>query len=1105
MTKTDCGAEIHIRDQSFLKVVHSIRPLPDFSEKPFSAIRIFHKPVYIIQFNIKFNHIYQYRKKVMFKTRSGQADFPALERDVLQYWKEGNVFQKSLENRKGNDEFVFYDGPPFATGLPHYGHLLAGTIKDVVPRYQTMRGKYCERTFGWDCHGLPVEYEMEKELKLSGKKEIENYGIDKFNEACRGIVLRYTAEWETVVTRMGRWVDFRNGYRTMDTKYMESIWNVFKRLWDEGLIYEGYKILPYCPRCSTPLSNFEANQGYAEVTDPAITIRFKVIGEDNTYFLAWTTTPWTLPSNMALTTGPDIDYVKVKDGDEYYYLAKARLGAYYKKDAMPEIVAEMKGADLKGMQYEPLFPYFADYREKGAFRMINADFVSTEDGTGIVHTAPGFGEDDAVAGKANGIPDVCPIDEECKFTKAVPDYEGVYVKDADKDIMRRLKEEGKLVHRGTINHNYPHCWRDDSPLIYKAVSTWFVRIDRIKEKMLAANEQMSWVPAHIKEGRFGKWLENARDWAISRNRYWGCPLPIWRNKETGEMVCVGSVAELEQLSGQKITDIHKHFVDPIKLKGRDGSVLTRVPEVLDCWFESGSMPYAQNHYPFENKERFEKNFPADFIAEGQDQTRGWFYTLTVLASALFNKPAARNVVVNGMILAENGQKMSKRLKNYPDPMYIVETYGADALRLFLLGSPVVRAEDLKFSENGVKEVMRAVILPIWNSFSFFTTYANVDKWEPAADGKAPETLENPLDRWILSSLADMVEEIRNAMDTFHLQKAANSFEKFVENLTNWYIRRSRRRFWKSQNDNDKNEAYATLYYALLTFTKCAAPFIPFITEEIYRTLRTESMPESVHLCDYPEAETWRRDPYLEKQMDATMKAVSLGRFLRTQRNLKVRQPLKRAILVSGDAEIRKMLEETEEIIAEELNVKNIAVRADEEELVTLSAKANFKTLGKQLGPQMKEAAALIQALPSSQIASVLRGEKVSITLKSGTVVELGKDDLNILREEKEGMPVATEEGVTIALDTELDQALIHEGYAREFVSKVQNMRKEMNLDVSDRIMIEFKSSAEAVKAVNEFKDYIANETLAVSIAESDSAETGFDLNGQPCKVSVRKA
>lgn len=461
----------------------------------------------------------------MFKTRSGQVNFPEVERDVLDFWKKDKVFQKSVENRKGSDEFVFYDGPPFATGLPHYGHLLAGTIKDVVPRYQTMRGKYCERTFGWDCHGLPVEYEMEKELKLSGKKQIEEFGIGKFNEACRSIVLRYTSEWEVIVTRLGRWVDFQNGYRTMDTPYMESIWSVFKRLWDEGLIYEGYKILPYCPRCSTPLSNFEANLGYQEVTDPAITLRFKVLGQDNTYFLAWTTTPWTLPSNMALTVGPDIDYVKVNDNGEFYILAKARLGAYYKKDAMPEIVAEMKGSELKGMQYEPLFPYFADLREKGAFRVITADFVSTEDGTGIVHTAPGFGEDDAVAGKEHGIPDVCPIDEECRFTSAVPDYAGLYVKDADKEIMRRLKDEGKLIHRGTISHNYPHCWRDDSPLIYKAVSTWFVSIDKIKDKMLAANSQMSWVPEHIKEGRFGKWLENARDWAISRNRFWAVPCP----------------------------------------------------------------------------------------------------------------------------------------------------------------------------------------------------------------------------------------------------------------------------------------------------------------------------------------------------------------------------------------------------------------------------------------------------------------------------------------------------------------------------------------------------------------------------------------------------
>ena len=867
----------------------------------------------------------------MFKAVSGQSDFPKIEEANLKFWQEHDTFRKSVQNRKGNPEYIFYDGPPFATGLPHYGHLLAGTIKDVIPRYQTMLGKYCERTFGWDCHGLPVEYEMEKELKLSGKKEIENYGIDKFNEACRGIVLRYTAEWESIVNRMGRWVDFRHGYRTMDTKYMESIWWVFKQLWNKGLIYEGYKILPYCARCSTPLSNFEANQGYQEVTDNCVTIRFKVIGQENTYILAWTTTPWTLPSNTALAMGPDIDYVKVKDGDEYYVMAEARLSAYYKKDQMPEIVSRFKGSEWKDVRYEPLFPYFASLAEKGAFRVICADYVSTEDGTGIVHIAPGFGEEDNAVGKANGIPEVCPIDAECRFTKEIPDYEGVFVKDADAAIMQRLKDERKLVQKGKIKHSYPHCWRDDSPLIYKAVSTWFVKIDPIKDAMIRANSEMTWVPEHIKNGRFGKWLENARDWAISRNRYWGCPLPIWRNEETGETVCVGSVAELEELTGTKVTDIHKHFVDKLTIRTSKGTILHRVPEVLDCWFESGSMPYAQKHYPFEDKEHFESVFPADFIAEGLDQTRGWFYTLTVLASALFGKPAAKHVVVNGLVLAENGQKMSKRLRNYPDPLQIVNTYGADALRLFLLGSPVVRAEDLKFSEEGVKEVVRSVILPIWNSFSFFMTYANLDHWTPEAGPlKAPENPENPLDRWILSALADMVAEVRSAMDAYQLQKAANSFEAFVENLTNWYIRRSRRRFWKSQNDTDKKEAYSTLYYVLITFCKAAAPFIPYITEEIYRSLRTESMPESVHLCDYPEAETWRRDKYLEKQMDLAKRAVSLGRFLRTQRSLKVRQPLQRAILVSMDPEARKMLSETSDIISEELNVKKVEIQENEE-------------------------------------------------------------------------------------------------------------------------------------------------------------------------------
>ena len=1043
----------------------------------------------------------------MFKAVSGQSEFPKIEEATLQFWQENGTFEKSLQNRKGNPEYIFYDGPPFATGLPHYGHLLAGTIKDVIPRYQTMLGKYCERTFGWDCHGLPVEYEMEKNLHLNGKKEIEEYGIDKFNEACRGIVLRYTAEWETIVKRMGRWVDFKNGYRTMDMEYMESIWWVFKQLWDKDLIYEGHKILPYCARCSTPLSNFEANQGYMDVVDPAITIRFKLLNEENTYILAWTTTPWTLPSNMALAMGPEVDYVKVNDNGTFYIMAEARLSAYYKKDAMPEIVARFKGADFKETPYEPLFPYFAEKRAEGAFRVINAEYVSTEDGTGIVHIAPGFGEEDAEAGRASGVPGVCPIDAECKFTTEVPDYTGLFVKDADKLIMERLKVEGKLVHRSTIKHSYPHCWRDDSPLIYKAVSTWFVRIDRIKEKMLRANEQMTWVPEHIKSGRFGKWLENARDWAISRNRYWGCPLPVWKNDETGEMICVGSVAELEELTGQKITDIHKHFVDAMEIKSpKTGAILKRVPEVLDCWFESGSMPYAQKHYPFADKEHFESVFPADFIAEGQDQTRGWFYTLTVLAAALFDKPAALHVIVNGMVLAENGQKMSKRLKNYPDPMDVVHRYGADALRLFLLESQVVRAEDLKFSEDGIKEIMRSVLLPIWNSFQFFMTYANLDNWNPpAGEPVAPENPANPLDRWILSALADMVAEIRESMDSYQLQKAANRFEAFADNLTNWYIRRSRRRFWKSQNDTDKADAYATLYYVLITFAKAAAPFVPYITEEIYRSLRNDQMAESVHLCDYPVPETWRRNPYLEKQMDLTMRAVSLGRFLRTQRSLKVRQPLARAIVVSLDPETRKMLEENASIVAEELNVKKLDILADEEELVKLSAKANFKALGARLGAKMKEAAALIQKLTSGEVASILRGEPKSIVLADGTEVALTAADLSVIRQEKDGICVATDNAITIALETELTPELIREGYARELVSKIQNLRKETDLEVSDRIRVTLATdNAELLAAANEFAAVICGETLADKLETAEAAGGDTDLNGIKCTVTVNK-
>ncbi len=1039
-----------------------------------------------------------------FKNISNQVNFPALECEVLEFWKESGIFEKSLKQRKGGPEYVFYDGPPFATGLPHYGHLLAGTIKDVVPRYQTMRGKYVERRFGWDCHGLPVENEMEKVLKLQSKRDIEAYGVDKFNEACRSIVLRYTSEWETVVTRMGRWVDFRRGYRTMDRNFMESVWWVFKALWDKGLVYEGYKILPYCPRCATPLSNFETNQGYKEVVDPAITIRFKLRDEENSYILAWTTTPWTLPSNLALAVGPEVDYVKVKDGDEFFYLAENRLGAYYRET--PEIVWRGKGADLAGRRYEPLFNYFAELDAQGAFQVLCGDFVSISDGTGIVHCAPGFGEDDNALCKAAGLPEVCPIDAECRFTDEIPDYAGRAVKETDKEIIQRLKDEGKLVRRDQIRHSYPHCWRDDGPLIYRTISTWFVRAEQLRDRMVKNNQSINWVPAHLRDGRFGKWLENARDWAISRNRFWGTPLPIWRNPE-GEVIVPGSVAELEKLTGRKIEDLHKHFIDKLEIPSPTGkSPLKRVEEVFDCWFESGSMPYARMHYPFENKKQFEEHFPADFIAEGLDQTRGWFYTLVVLASALFDRPPFKNVLVNGLILAENGQKMSKRLKNYPDPMVVVNTYGADALRLFMLGSQVVRAEDLKFSEAGVKEILRGVMIPMWNALSFFTTYANVDGYEPpAGEVQPPAKASNVLDRWILSSASQMVEEIRGELDAYNLQKAANRFSRFIDDLTNWYIRRSRRRFWKSSDDADKREAYRTLHYVLLTFAKTAAPFIPFTTEAIYRTLRTKEMPESVHLCDYPEPNDCR-DEYLEKQMELTMTAVSSGRFLRTANNLKVRQPLAKAVLASPDAASRKMLEETAWIVAEELNVKSVEFSDDEEALVRRSAKANFKVLGSRLGKNMKEAAAKIQALTGREIGDVLAGKPYKLVLADGTEAEITAEDLVVQREEKPGLVAASENGITIALATELTPELEGEGFARELVSKIQNLRKEKGFDVTDRIRVVCLVPEKREAALEANRAYICEETLAVAF-ETGPAENGAeaDVNGESCRISVERA
>ena len=729
----------------------------------------------------------------MYKAVKQKIEFSAMEEKVLKFWEEGNIFKKSVAIRRDSEEYVFYDGPPFATGLPHYGNFVPGFIKDIIPRYKSMKGKMVERRFGWDCHGLPVEYEMEKELGISGKKEIEAFGIARFNESCRSIVLRHTKEWRAIITRLGRWIDFDNDYKTMDPDYMESIWWVIKELWSKGLLYEDYYILPYCPRCSTVLSNFELNLGgYIDVHDPAITVRFQLIDEPSTYFITWTTTPWTLPSNLSLALGADVEYVKVKDGEEYYILARDRLSYYYKGEDEYKIVATHKGRELADKEYEPLFPYFEELRGKGAFKTRLGDFVTTDEGTGIVHTAPGFGEDDYQLLKNAGVPTVCPVDAEGRFTAEVSDYDGLYVKDADKEIIKDLKQQGKIVKHETYFHSYPHCWRCHSPLIYRAISSWFVNIGKIKDRMLTANAQIQWVPEHLKDGRFGNWLAGAREWAISRNRYWGNPIPIWKCESCEETVCVGSRYELEKKSGKSVTDLHKHFIDDITFPCTScQGTMKRVPEVLDCWFESGAMPYAQCHYPFENKRHFEEHFPADFIAEGLDQTRGWFYTLTVLAAALFDEPAFKNVVVNGLVLAEDGKKMSKSEKNYTDPAEVVNKYGADALRLFLTHSAVVKAEDLRFSDSGVKDVLRNIIIPLWNAYSFFVTYANIDGIDPQGP---PDNPENPLDQWIISESSRMIGEVTARLESYDVQKAIDPLVEFIDLLNNWYIRRSRRRF-----------------------------------------------------------------------------------------------------------------------------------------------------------------------------------------------------------------------------------------------------------------------------------------------------------------------
>ncbi len=1013
----------------------------------------------------------------MFDTVNSKADFSNEEKRILEFWEKNDIFQKSIEQRPSDREFVFYDGPPFATGLPHYGHLVPGTIKDVIPRFKTMQGYRVNRKFGWDCHGLPVENEMTKTLGIKGHKAIEEYGVARFNEDCRSIVLRFTNEWKNTIKRMGRWVDIDHPYRTMDTDYMESIWWVFKRLYEKGLIYQGYNILPYSPQLACPLSNFEVNLGgYQDVVDQAVTVKFKIIGED-AYFLAWTTTPWTLPSNLALALGKDIDYVKVldKQSNEKYILGEARLGHYFKDASEYDVLEHFKGSDLKGYRYEPLFPYFKDLAQQGAFVTVLGDYVTTEDGCGIVHTASGFGVDDYEVLKDTGIPVVCPVDEECCFTSEVYDYQGMFVKDADKPIIEALKKSGQLVKRENYLHSYPFCYRTHKPLIYRALTCWFVDVTKIKKTMLECNDQINWIPSHIKSGRFGKWLEGAKDWAISRNRFWGNPIPIWKSDSSDFIQVVGSRDELEKLCGHEVKDLHKHFIDDLTWPSPDGKgTMRRIPDVLDCWFESGSMPYAQQHYPFENKTQFEENFPANFICEGLDQTRGWFYTLVIIAAALFEKPAFYNCVVNGIILAADGKKMSKSERNFTDPLIIVEKYGADALRFAFMDSPATRAEDLKFSDDIVKDVLKNFLLPIWNAYYFFTTYANLDGFVP--EKMDLHKMDNPLDRWIISDSERLVKEVTDSLEAYDMEGTCELLVRFIDNLNNWYIRRSRRRFWKSESDVDKKHAYETLYSVLMKFSKLSCPIVPFITEEIYQNLKCEGEPESIHLCDYPVYDESLRDYDLEKKMSLAMKAISMGRSLRSSVNLKIRQPLCTLYIVDTDTSEIDVLKSMEDIIAEELNVKHVEFKQDEQSLLKYTAKANFKILGKKLGKNMKEVAAMIEDLDSSTLAGVVEGCSINLTYSAGDI-ELSEGDLIIQRNELEGVKVLNDNKLTVGFDTRITQALLDEGIARDLVRTIQNLRKEKEFQVSDRISLKICCDPEIRAAFEKYKEYIGIETL----------------------------
>jgi isoleucyl-tRNA synthetase len=1000
-----------------------------------------------------------------------QALLPDVEREILAFWERDGTFRASVERHpQGPEEYVFYDGPPFANGLPHYGHLLTGFVKDAVPRYQTMRGHRVERRFGWDCHGLPAEMEAEKQLGVAGRRQVIDFGIERFNDYCRTSVLRYAGEWRAYVTRQARWVDFEHGYQTMDRSYMESVLWAFKRLWEQGLIYEGTRVLPYCWECETPLSNFETrlDDAYRERQDPAVTVCFTLeaplSGEVETRLLAWTTTPWTLPSNLALAVGPELEYAIVERDGVRYVLGAAALDADAGEFGAARRVGTIPGRELVGRRYRPLFPFFQG--TPGAFRVLAGDFVQATDGTGIVHLAPGFGEDDQRLGEANGIPVVCPVDDRARFTAEVPPYAGMQVFDANDAIIRDLRAGGALLRHERYLHGYPHCWRTDTPLIYKAVGSWFVRVTAVKDRLLELNKQIDWVPEHVRDGAFGRWLENARDWSISRNRFWGSPIPVWRSDDPAHprVDVYGSLAELRRDFAVPLTDLHRPAIDRLVRPNPDDptgrSMMRRVPEVLDVWFDSGAMPFAQVHYPFERTDWFERHFPADFIVEYIGQTRGWFYTLHVLSTALFDKPAFSTCVVHGVLLGDDGRKLSKRLRNYPDPQEMFDTYGADAMRWFLLSSAVLRGQDIVVGREGIAEAVRQVLRPLWNAWSFFSLYANSD----GVRARRRSDAAGVLDRYILAKTRELIDRVRAAMDASELAEACGHVQSFIDALNNWYIRRGRDRFWRQGDDQDKRDAYDTLATVLELLCRVAAPLLPMITEAVYRGLTGE---RSVHLSAWPQADELPRDPELVAGMDAARAVCSAALSIRAAHNLRVRLPLA-GLTVAGPVADR--LRPFVRLIQQEVNVRTVRLQPRVDQHAALVLAADPRRIGPRLGAATQQ---------------VLRAAREQRWRRRGDAVEvagqlLQPDEFTLRLEpldEHTSKTLPGDVGV-VALDLAVTDELRDEGLARDVVRLVQAARKDAGLDVADPIHLVLDLPDDVARAVDRHRAWIRRQTLA---------------------------